>query len=94
MTARSVPDSRRWTAVEWRRVWGEMFRPARDGQASSAAATARLSRSRTPERVMAVPFLLGNIEVSGAVGILSSQDRSPVAVVAHSGMTRCLRPLP
>ena len=48
MTARSVPDSSRCTAVECRRVWGEMCCPRSDGHCCSAVATARSSRSPPP----------------------------------------------
>jgi hypothetical protein len=66
-------------------VWGDTCRPGRDGQLCWATATARLSRSRTPERVSAAPLLLGKTGVSGAMLILSSQARSSAAVLAHRG---------
>ena len=57
-------------------------------------ATARSSRSRTPERVSGAPARLGNTGASGAGLIWPSQPRSSAAVFFQSGMTRCLRPLP
>ncbi len=42
-------------AVEWRSVCGVMFRPRREVQSRWAIATARSSRSRTPECDIAVP---------------------------------------
>ena len=64
ITARSVPDCRRCIAVECRRVCGVTRWPCRDGQCCAAMATARSSRSRTPERVSGAPARLGN---TGAV---------------------------
>ena len=81
-------------AVEWRSVCGVMFRPRREVQSRWAIATARSSRSRTPERDIAVPCRLGNTGASGASSILFRHARSSVAVFFHSGMTRSLRPLP
>ena len=80
-------------AVECRSVCGETCWPRSDGQSCSATATARSSRSRTPERDIGAPDRLGNTGASGASLIWSSQARSSVAVFFHSGMTRCFAAL-
>src|SRR5680860_158928 len=94
MTARSVPDCNRCMAVEWRSVCGDTCWPCRDGQCWAATATARSSRSRTPDRVRGAPARLGNTGASGTGVSLRSQPRRSVAVDFHSGITRSLRPLP
>ena len=81
ITARSVPDCSRCMAVECRRVCGVTRWPCSDGQRCAAMATARSSRSRTPERVSGAPARLGNTGAAGAELIWPSQPRSSVGGV-------------
>ena len=78
----------------WRSVWGEIRRPASEGQLLVAVASATLRRYWTPERDRRAPARFEKTGVPGLESICESHARSCSAVVFQSGMTRSLRPLP
>jgi hypothetical protein len=82
-------------AVVWRMVCGEMWRSRRLGTFGVAAATASASRWATLVLVIVCPSRLGSSADAGSrFGLNLNHDRTAFTVERHSGIVRCLRPLP